>query len=145
MYSWLTLAVQVAGVIVLVVYAVDTHEIRTSSQKQATTAFEDDLTKQYRGIMKSIPVDISTGSGLETLTSNRERLAGCRDAIYRYVDLTNEQIFLHDKGRVADETWTGWFAGIKSNMKLPAFRQVWEEVSQKRPESFTDLRELLRS
>ncbi len=145
MHSWPMLAVQVAGLVVLVVYAVDTHIMRTSSQKQARTTFEDDLTKQYRGIMEGIPVDISTGSGLETLTSNKERLEDCRDAIYRYIDLTNEQIFLHDKGRVADETWTEWSAGIKSNMKLPAFRQVWEEVSQKRPESFTDLRELLRS
>jgi hypothetical protein len=110
-------------------------------RKQATTTFEDNLTEQYRKIMESIPTDIWLGSELKTL--GEEKLNRCRDAIYRYIDLSNEQGFLHNKKRVCDETWKEWRDGIKSNMKLPAFQEVWAEVAAKRPESFAELRRLL--
>jgi hypothetical protein len=110
-------------------------------RKQATTTFEDNLTEQYRKIMESIPTDIWLGSELKTL--GEEKLNRCRDAIYRYIDLSNEQGFLHNKKRICDETWKEWRDGIKSNMKLPAFQEVWAEVAAKRPESFAELRRLL--
>jgi len=72
-------------------------------RKQATTTFEDSLAAQYRRIMESIPTDIWLGSQLKTL--DIERQAQCRDAIYRYIDLSNEQAFLHTKKRVTDEAW----------------------------------------
>jgi hypothetical protein len=110
-------------------------------RKQAKTTFEDNLTEQYRKIMESIPTDIWLGSELKTLGDEKQN--PCRDAIYRYIDLSNEQGFLHDKKRVCEETWKEWRDGIKSNMKLPAFKEVWAEVEAKRPESFTELRRLL--
>jgi len=91
-------------------------------RKQSTTTFEDNLSKQYRKIMESIPTDVWLGSELKTL--GEEKLDRCRDAMYRYIDLSNEQAFLHNKKRVCDETWTEWSDGIKSNMKLPAFQEV---------------------
>src|SRR5712692_2001912 len=107
-------------------------------RKQATTTFEDSLAAQYRRIMESIPTDIWLGSQLKTL--DIERQAQCRDAIYRYIDLSNEQAFLHTKKRVTDEAWNEWIEGIKGNMELPAFKEVWAEVVQKCPESFKELR-----
>jgi hypothetical protein len=97
-------------------------------RKQATTSFEDSLTAQYRKIMKDIPADIWLGAHLTTLT--KEHKDRCRDAIYRYIDLSNEQAFLHDKKRVSEEAWTEWRTGIKGNMELPAFKEVWTEVSK---------------
>jgi len=107
-------------------------------RKQATTTFEDSLAAQYRGIMENIPTDIWLGSRLRTL--DKERQDQCRDAIYRYIDLSNEQAFLHTKKRVSDEAWSEWIEGIKGNMELPAFKEVWAEVAQKQPDSFTELR-----
>ncbi len=107
-------------------------------RKQATTTFEDSLAAQYRRIMESIPTDIWLGSQLKTL--DIERQAQCRDAIYRYIDLSTEQAFLHTKKRVTDEAWNEWIEGIKGNMELPAFKEVWAEVVQKCPESFKELR-----
>jgi hypothetical protein len=108
---------------------------------QATTSFEDHLTEQYRRVMESIPIEIWLGSELETLDS--EQRARSRDAIFRYIDLSNEQTFLHDKKRISDKTWPEWSDGIKANLKLPAFREVWEEVKKKCPESFRELKTLL--
>jgi hypothetical protein len=103
-------------------------------RKQATTTFEDRLTEQYRRIMENIPTDIWLGSELKALGDGlRDR---CRDAIYRYIDLSNEEAFLHSKKRVTEDTWIEWRKGIKTNMELPAFAEVWAEVKKKTPASF---------
>ena len=107
-------------------------------RKQATTTFEDSLTAQYRRIMENIPTDIWLGSQLKTL--DKESQSRCRDAIYRYLDLSNEQAFLHTKKRVTDEAWNEWRQGMKGNMELPAFKEVWVEVAQKHPDSFKEFR-----
>jgi hypothetical protein len=109
--------------------------------KQATTTFEDSLTEQYRRIMQNIPTDIWLGSELKAL--NEECRDRCRDAIYRYIDLSNEQAFLHNKNRVTDEAWSEWSDGIKLNMKLPAFEEIWGQVKEKCPASFKELRVLV--
>jgi hypothetical protein len=107
-------------------------------RKQATTTFEDSLTAQYRKIMEDIPTNIWLGAQLNTLP--KEHQDRCRDAIYRYIDLSNEQAFLHDKKRVTDEAWMEWKTGIKGNMELPAFKEVWLEVSRKFRDSFKELK-----
>jgi hypothetical protein len=112
----------------------------TLARKQATTTFEDSLSEQYRKIMESIPTDIWLGSELKALDDGQR--SRCRDAIYRYIDLSNEQAFLHDKKRITDDTWTQWRDGIKYNLRLPAFEEVWIEVKEKCPASFKELRAL---
>ncbi len=107
-------------------------------RKQATTTFEDSLAAQYRRLMENIPTDIWLGSQLKTL--DKEHQLQCRDAIYRYIDLSNEQAFLHTKKRVTDEAWNEWIEGIRGNMELSAFKEVWVEVGQKHPDSFKELR-----
>ncbi len=37
---------------------------------------------------------------------------------------------------------TGSTISLKTNMKLPAFAEVWAELSEKRPASFEELSEL---
>jgi hypothetical protein len=114
-----------------------------SLRKQVTTALEDGLTAQYRRIMEYIPVEIWLDHELKELRDDKRR-NDSRDAIYRYIDLSQEQAFLHDVNRVSDETWIEWSKGIKFNMELKAFRGVWEEVSEKYPNSFGELRALLK-
>ncbi len=111
-------------------------------KEQARTDFENGLTERYRSIMENIPTDIWLGSRLESL--DKERRDRCRDAIYRYIDICQEQTFLYSQNSINDETWIQWSDGIKTNMtKIPAFTQVWAEVEKGRPESFKELRELL--
>ncbi|MGO8733758.1 MAG: hypothetical protein ACLQVM_13310 [Terriglobia bacterium] len=112
-------------------------------KEQATTSFEDGLTEHYRRIMESIPINIWLGEGLQTL--DQERQNRCRDAIYRYIDLCQEQMFLHESGRVTEATWVEWESGIRCNMEVPAFKQIWHDVEVKLPESFLELRKFLSS
>ncbi|HEV2500873.1 MAG TPA: hypothetical protein VGY31_14970 [Terriglobia bacterium] len=109
-------------------------------KQQARTTFEDGLTREYRRIMKSIPIEVWLGLDLPT---DKERQDRCRDAIYRYIDLSNEQAFLHDKKRVTPETWRDWSEGIKTNLGLPAFKKIWEQVKKECPKSFSELRKVV--
>jgi len=111
------------------------------TREQARTTFENSLTEQYRGIVKDIPIDIWLKAELKELSSEQQNR--CRDAIYRYIELSQEQAFLYDSKRVTDEAWNQWSDGIKRNMDLPAFRDVWALVDKGRPESFKELRALL--
>jgi len=130
--------IQALASIATVVYVVLTWQQVKLFRNQATTAFEDGLTTQYRRIMEDIPIDIWLGAELKTLP--KETQERCRDAIYRYIDLSNEQSFLHSKRRVTDEVWFEWRSGIKGNMELPAFKEVWSEVSQSFRDNFNELR-----
>ena len=107
-------------------------------KKQARTTFEDRLNEQYRRIMQDIPADIWLGSKLEAL--GKEQRALCRDAIYRYIDLSNEEAFLYSKKRITKDTWIEWHKGITANLRLPAFAEVWAEVNEKSPASFDEVR-----
>jgi len=93
--------------------------------------------------MRDIPIDIWLGSELKELAPNPERQNQCRDAIYRYIDLSQEQAFLHRRKRVTQETWIEWRSGIRSNMELPAFQEVWAQIEKKWPQSFVELKEVL--
>jgi hypothetical protein len=116
----------------------------TLVRKQATTTFEDRLTEQYRRIMEDIPTDIWLGSELRSLDlEHLEHRSRCRDAIYRYIDLSNEEAVLHNHKRVTDDAWIEWSKGIQSNMKLAAFVEVWKDVKIKSPRSFEELTALV--
>ena len=140
--EWFQLVQSVASVatVVLVYF---TWKQLSLVRKQAVTGFEDHLTEQYRRIVESIPIDVWLGSELKNLDKGRQEL--CRDAIFRYLDLCNEEAFLFEKKRVTDETWTEWKDGIRSNLGLPAFNEVWTEVREKSPKTFKELRKLVSS
>ena len=70
------------------------------------TSFEDDLSKQYRQVARSLPIEALLW---EQLTS--EKQGDALDDFYRYIDLTNEQVFLRVNGRVARATWRNWVDG----------------------------------
>ena len=110
-------------------------------REQSTTAFEDSLTEHYRRIMERIPTDILLRSELNTL--DKERHDQCRDAIYRYFDLCNEQALLYNMKRVREDAWIEWCKGIRGNMDLPGFEEVWAEVREKCPDNFAELRTVL--
>jgi hypothetical protein len=114
-------------------------QIRLSG-KQAVTAFEDTLSSQYRDLIQKLPVEALLGEDLDE-RFYREKLS----EFYHYIDLTNEQIFLRQQGRVSSETWENWREGIKSMISRPAFSRAWEEISQKAPDSFNELRRLMKT
>jgi hypothetical protein len=102
----------------------------------AQTTFEDDLSREYRAIVASLPMEAFYVDGSPLL-----RKMG---AFYRYFDLSNQQLFLAKKGRVSPATFEEWEEGIVGNMQLPAFAAAWKDLAEHLPENyFKPLRDLL--
>ncbi len=77
-------------------------QVRKSTQ-QARTDFEDDLSREYRELARSIPVKAHLGQEL-----GEEELEQAFPNLYQYIDLTNEQIFLRMNGRTSKTTRLNW-------------------------------------
>lgn len=110
-------------------------QVRSSTQ-QARTAFEDELSREYRELARRIPIDALLG---ETIAD--EEFDRVFPALYQYLDLTNEQIFLRMNGRIRSSTWRDWRDGIQSNLTRPAFAKAWDMVKS-RSGNFDELRRL---
>ena len=111
-------------------------QVRCNTQ-QARTDFEDDLSREYRELAGKIPVQAHLRSVL-----SEDEYSQAFPYLFRYIDLSNEQVFLRVNGRVSRATWESWSDGIKSNLSKPAFSRAWEEVKKKAAPSFQELRRL---
>lgn len=105
------------------------------SKKQAVTAFEDALSKEYRELAARLPTKALLGEPLSP-----EEHGGCIDEMYHYFDLCNHQVFLANKKRISRSTWVFWRDGIKSNLSRPAFEQAWAEIAARSSGDFSELR-----
>ena len=65
------------------------------------------------------------------------------DELFHYIDLSNEQVCLRQRGRIGRDVWENWSEGINTNLGLPAFRRAWGDI-QARSSSFQELRRLER-
>jgi hypothetical protein len=63
------------------------------------------------------------------------------DELYRYFDLTNEQVSLRQRNRISEAVWREWCCGIQANLKYPCFQKAWEQIKT-RSSSFHELRRL---
>jgi hypothetical protein len=59
------------------------------------------------------------------------------ERFHRYVDLSNEQLYLASIGRVSPPTADQWEDGIRGNLeKLPTFGAAWAEIAARVPDDF---------
>lgn len=107
------------------------------AQRQAKTSFEDSIVKEYRELAATLPTKALLG---ETLTDTEQDAA--LEEFYRYFDLCNHQIFLHERKRITARTWRFWRDGIESNMRRPAFQRAWADVCARANGDFAELRAL---
>jgi hypothetical protein len=108
------------------------------TRRQQQTDFEDGLTRQFRAVIAELPIGALLG---EALPDEPDR--GYLMAFYRYIDLTNEQIFLRRQNRVSKETWKTWCDGIRAFLSRPAIERAWLQIEAAVPDSFHELRRLI--
>jgi hypothetical protein len=99
--------------------------------------FEDALNKEYREIMRYLPMGAKLA---KTIAS--EEFSKSMDYFMSYFDLTNEEIHFRKVGRVSTVTWVYWNDGIRQNLQFPAFRTAWELIKKDCAETFHELRKL---
>lgn len=110
------------------------------AKDQALTTFEDQLAGQYREIARRLPVRALLGEELD-----ESGQAAALPDFYHYFDLSNEQAYLHSRGRVRRQTWEEWLDGIRTNLERPAFARAWDEITSRDRHIFEDLRKVLGS
>lgn len=106
-------------------------------RKLAQVTFEDSFNQQYRDLIYAIPVDALLGKDL----SESEKLKA-RELVFNYLDLCNEQISHRQNKRISDSRWTDWVSGIEENIRRKLFSEVWCEVKERAPGTFSFLEKL---
>ena len=132
--NWISALASVATATGLVLAYVQIRIGREIAQMQ----FEDAMSREYRELSSRLP----TKAVLNEKLSDEEHDKALDEFIH-YFDLSNEQIFLRQQGRVGKETWKNWCDGIQSNLNRPAFCRAWREVKA-RSNNFAELRRLER-
>lgn len=132
--GWAALGGGVGGLFTALAAAIAAWQL-VYMKRQSRTAFEDAIVREYRELASTLPLKALLGESL----SNREH-ADKLDEFYRYFDLCNSQVFLHDHGRISDETWAFWEQGIRTNLKRPAFARAWNEIAGRANGDFAELR-----
>lgn len=111
------------------------------AKRIAQLAFEDDLEREYRDLVKEIPTKALLDSDLDDSEYQK-----AFDEFFRYFDLSNTQIMLRRQDRIGDVAWKNWCMGMRFNLSLPAFYRAWGEVktrtSEQSNEFFSELRRL---
>lgn len=104
---------------------------------QSVTTFEDSISKEYREITRRIPYKALVGIEM----SDSEKDVALNE-IYNYMDLCNEQAFLRKAKRIRKNTWNDWQEGMKLNFGLPFFRDASEDILDRLPTTFNELRKV---
>ena len=108
------------------------------SKQEAQSQFEDSLTTQYRKISRRLPLAVLLGKPLEGDALDRSLRS-----FYEYFDLSNEEAFLAEQGRLRPVTWRNWLEGIQQHLARPAFQQAWRKLEPDLDGSFDALRKIL--
>jgi hypothetical protein len=111
-----------------------------ASRVQARTDFEDDLAREYRDLAQQLPVKAMLGERLKG-----EAFEDALPAFYRYMDLSNQQAFLRQNGRVSRSAWRNWADGMRANLSRPSFQDAWEHIGSRTDGTFEELRRLIDS
>jgi hypothetical protein len=112
------------------------YQVRAAGRQQVTT-FEDGFHKEYREIIRKIPVGVMLGEALDPRPFLQQ--------LHSYFDLCNEPALLRKRRRVSDRAWAEWREGMKGNFGLPTFRQAWDQMHEKSPGEFKELMKLFES
>lgn len=106
------------------------------SQKIAQLQFEDGMAKEYRDLVNRLPTKALLGA-----TLSEDEYQNAFDDLFHYIDLSNEQVFLRQQGRVGQKMWDNWSDGIKHNLSLHAFKRAWRQIKDE-SDSFQEIRRL---
>lgn len=129
----------VASVATAIGVAIAAWQIRRNAE-QTKTSFEDSLNKEYRELMRPVPLKALVG---ENVTEKEAEAA--KEAIYNYLDFCNQQVYLRKQKRIRKPTWLEWQEGMKINFALPLFAEVAQLVFARLPHIFSELRKVQES
>ena len=104
-----------------------------------------EYTRRYSEIMDALPFEARRPGGqfdLEALPADeRDRALG---AMRKYLNLSSEELYLHNRAKIDGETWGIWRTGIRDTLRLPCFRGAWRHLRDEY-DFFPEFREFIDS
>ena len=85
-----------------------------------------EYTRRYSDIMEALPFEARRPGGnfvLENLPTNEQQVV--LGAIRNYLNLCSEELYLHRRNKVDDETWRIWNSAMREVVQLPSLRHGW--------------------
>ncbi len=129
---------------ILVTASLSYKAIKEMRDQVRTTVYLE-CTRRYYDIVTQLPDEASDSqrSALRSSSANQDEIMGLMRAYY---DLCSEQYYLHGTGKISHETWNHWREGLTFTIKLPTFREAWDEIREEGyKKSFVDFIEESRS
>lgn len=86
-----------------------------------------DYTRRYSEIVRELPSDARRpGSTFAFEALSEAEQGDVLNAARGYLNLCSEEYFLHERGRIDDETWGIWRAGMVEVLRAPWIQTTWE-------------------
>lgn len=88
-----------------------------------------EYTRRYAEIVSELPSESRSPHGSFELSSlEPDRRDAVLNAARAYLNLTSEELYLHQKGHIDPDTWEIWSTGIRETVGLPWLRQSWQQL-----------------
>ena len=85
-----------------------------------------EYTRRYGEIVRELPSEARRPGGRFVFDElDSEEQGRVLNIARAYLNLCSEEYFLHDRGRIDDETWTIWRAGIVEVLRAPWIQTTW--------------------
>jgi hypothetical protein len=95
-------------------------------REQLWLATFTEYTGRFSAIMDALPFEARQPTGKYALDqlqpADRNKVLG---VMRRYLNLCSEEHYLVGRGKIDDETWAIWTAGIGDTVRLPWFHEAW--------------------
>jgi hypothetical protein len=102
-------------------------------KRQFKTQFEDELNKEYRDIVDQAPTKAFLGEDINPYDHSEYAKNDYQfhDSIYRYLDLTNQQIHRRSNRRISTSTWENWEDGIQEHLRQPEIARTLHVINKR--------------
>ena len=124
--QWVAVASVATVIVAVIALAVAVKGVRDQLRVSVFLTYTD----RYAKVMRGVPFDSRRPGSNYRLASrpNDERIR-VLEAFREYFNLCSEEIWLHDQGRIDNDTWKVWERGMRQVAMFPYFLEVWEALA----------------
>jgi hypothetical protein len=126
----ITVFISAIGIIVAIINNTSQSRIMNDQLKVQNAQIRTDLfaeyTKRYQEIMLHLPLDIEKDD-FELNKCKKAEIDQTIRYIRVYFDLSAEEYFLHENGKIEEKVWQEWLQGMKYLINKPSFIRIWDE------------------
>jgi hypothetical protein len=124
--QWVAVASVATVIVAVIALAVAVKGVRDQLRVSVFLTYTD----RYATVMRGVPFDARRpGSNYRLASRSNDERIRVLEAFREYFNLCSEEIWLHDRGRIDNDTWKVWERGMQQVAMFPCFLEVWETLA----------------